>query len=59
MGANNNRRAGGVLSSLRDLAVYPTHFADGKTEASRSHLPVPTSSTIVSLKTVALEEAGV
>lgn len=58
METNNNRKAGGVLSSLGDNTVCPTHFADRKTEASRSHLPVPTSSTIVSLKTGTLEEAG-
>lgn len=71
METNNNRRAGGVLSSLRTLLlsclpsvfplgpIYPTHFADRKTEAPRSHLPFPTSSTIVSLKTGSLEEAGI
>lgn len=58
MGTNNNRRAGGVLSSLGDRVVYPTHFADRKTEAPRSHLPVSTSSTIVSPKTGVLEKAG-
>lgn len=54
MGTNNNRRGGGVLSSLWDTVVFPTHFADRKTDAPRSH---SFNLTYKSLKTGTLEEA--